>query len=127
MLEPDERNIWEKRYRELERTLTGIVRTAGNTMKSLEATGGNVFNLRKVVQHDVMGEKYLTCVADGSNLEYSFTFRRGGTRVCATKYQRSNSIRIAEGKDRGADECVVVVKTNDAFYRGKTLSAKVKI
>lgn len=127
MLGQDERNIWEKRYRELEETLTAIVRTAGDTMKSLDSTDGDEFSLRKVVQHDVMGVKYLTCVADGSNLEYSFTFRRGGVRVCGTKYQRSNSIRVAEGKDRGADECVVVVKTNNASCSGKTLSAKVKI
>lgn len=123
----EERTIWEDRYRELEKTLEAIVRNAGTAMRSLESRGEESFKLRKIVQHDALGEDYLTCVADGSNLEYAFTFSRGDSRLFSIKYQRSNSVPLAEARHRGADHCVVTVKTNKPSCSGNTLTAKVRI
>lgn len=122
----DFENKWFLRYRELESTLEQVIRRAAE-IKTGAQNETSQFKLRKVVRSEFGGRKFLVCIADGANMEYSFEFLKEKRSLETKAFQRLNSIELTNQIVKSADSCVVRVKSNVPENKGQILTAKVTI
>lgn len=110
--------IWKNRYRELEKTIEQLIIAFGSKLGNAEQLawdeqGQSWCSIRKVVRNELVGSPLLTCVADGSNLEFQFNIQgAGGAEIIATPFQRSNSLPLTTEVLSQAQKCIVAVRAN---------------
>lgn len=108
---------WESRYRELEKSIEQMIVAFENKLKAVESTAPlttaiNSVEIRKLVWANLDGNQVLVCVADGVNMEFSFTLTGDtGESVVETGFQRSNCIMVSERQKRAARQATVRINS----------------
>lgn len=116
-------DIWQQRYRDLERQIEHLLINVAESMKALETDkqpasnspveeNANRPKILKVVKVRHAESPYVYCVANGANMEYRFEFFANKQVVQDTGYLRLNS-SIIDSANRGiADSCRVSVRAD---------------
>jgi len=116
-------NLWQLRYRDLERQMEHLLINVAASMKALEkdeppvstsrvAETGSKPKILKVVKVGHAEAPYVYCVANGANMEYRFEFFANKQLVQDTGYMRPNSSVIKKENIGITDSCRVTVKAD---------------
>lgn len=119
----DNDDIWQRRYRDLERQIEHLLINVAASMKALEkdkpqvskppvSENGTRPKILKVVKVGHAESPYVYCVANGANMEYRFEFFSNKQVVQDTGYIRLNSSIINRENTGITDSCRVTVKAD---------------
>ncbi len=95
-------DIWESRYRDLERTIEHMLIQVAEAMEQNEAfhaEGGdaNVPLIRQFQMDSEADRRAVICVADGRNLSYRYEIYDGDRLIHASSTVRRNSYEVPSG------------------------------